>query len=95
MVLTDINNYVENKDCLTKIETVAERIEDGGDFFYVTKTKETWVFGSEEEADDKINEVRRDNGFAAAEKKYKAGKMNKSGDVVKAEQWVVVIKLNH
>ena len=62
--------------------------------FYVVKTKETYVFEDEADADVKVDAARRDPGFAGVEKKYKAGKMNKAGDVVRPETWTVVVKLN-
>ena len=93
MRLSDVNQYVVNKANLTKIEVAVETDEYATDF-YVTKTKETYVFGSEDEADAKINEVRQDSTFVGAEKKYKAGKMNKAGEVTKPETWTVVVKLS-
>ena len=35
------------------------------------------------------------SGFASAVKAFKAGKMNKAGEVVRPETWQVTIKLNH
>ena len=54
MLLTNINDYVAGKQNLTKIEVVSEVDEYNSTSFYVIKTKETYVFGSEDEADAKI-----------------------------------------
>ena len=78
---------------LTKIEMTSEMDEAG--HYYVIKTKETYTFAEEDEADAKINDARQDSGFAAAEKKFKAGKINKSGEITRPDTWTVVIKLNH
>lgn len=93
MLLTNINDYVAGKQNLTKIEAVSEVDEYNSTSFYVIKTKETYVFGSEDEADAKINEVRQEPTFVGAEKKFKVGKMNKAGEIVKPETWTVVVKL--
>ena len=42
-----------------------------------------------------VDEIRRNPNFLGVEKKYKAGKMNKAGDVVKPETWTVVAKIGH
>lgn len=89
----DLVNYIDSLDNLKKIEVTIENSEEM-DTFYITKTKETYVFEDEQDADVKVDSVRRDTGFAGVEKKYKAGKMNKAGDVVKPETWTVVAKLN-
>lgn len=94
MKYTDIKDYIESLDNLRKIEITIEDDEEMSGSFYVTKTKETYVFEDEHDADVKVDSVRQDNGFAGVEKKYKAGKMNKAGEVTKPETWVVVAKLN-
>lgn len=94
LLLTELEGYVSQLgEYLTKIETTMDRSEQGG--LYVTKTKEVFTYDDEQDADDKINEARQNLGFAGVDKKYKAGKMNKAGEVVKPECWVVTIKLNH
>lgn len=92
MRYTDIINYIDELDNLTKIDISIER--DECDNLYVVKTKETFTFEEEQQADEKVDSVRKDIGFAGVEKKYKAGKMNKAGEVVRPETWVVVAKLN-
>ena len=94
MLLTIINDYVAGKQNLTKIEVVSE-VDEYNTGFYVTKTKETYVFGSEDEADAKINEVRQEPTFVGAEKKFKAGKMNRAGEITQAETWTVIVKLKY
>ena len=95
MVLNEVEQYVKNRERegLTKIEFVLEQDETASGFD-VIKTKETYVFEDEADADVKVDAARRDPGFAGVEKKYKAGKMNKAGDVVRPETWTVVVKLN-
>lgn len=93
MKLTELNNYVENLDNLTKIEATVELNEFGN--FYVMKTKETYVYEDEDLADNKVDYARQHSGFAGVEKKFKQGKMNKAGEIVKPETWTVVVKLNH
>ena len=95
MILNEVEKYVEDRERegLTKIEIVLEHAETIAGFD-VRKTKETYVFEDEADADIKVDAARRDPGFAGVEKKYKAGKMNKAGDVVRPETWTVVVKLN-
>lgn len=99
MKLQDLQNYIESlsQDGLTKIAVEMEiDAESTEDTFYVIKTKETFVYGSEEEADAKIDEVRQLNGFAAAEKKFKAGKISKkTGEELTPDTYTVVVKLTH
>ena len=89
-----IKEYIDSLQNLRKIEFTVEDDEEMSGSFYVTKTKETYVYEDESDADAKVDAVRRDVGFAGVEKKYKAGKMNKAGEVTKPETWVVVAKLN-
>ena len=92
MKYTDIINYINELDNLTKIDISIER--DECDNLYVVKTKETFTFKEEEQADEKVDLVRKNIGFAGVDKKYKQGKMNKAGEQVKPETWVVVAKIN-
>ena len=93
MFLKDLENYINSQPNLKKIDPSLEYSEDHEEFF-VTKTKETYIFVDEVDADTKVDAVRRDVGFAGVEKKFKAGKMNKSGEVVRPDMWIVVVKLN-
>lgn len=92
MKYTDIVDYIDGLDNLTKIELTIEADEYGN--FYVVKTKETFVYGTEDEADAKVDSVRLKPGFAGVDRKFKAGKMNKAGEVTKEETWSVIAKLN-
>lgn len=96
MLLKDLQNYVNDdyRAELVKIEPTIE-LGDSGDDFYVTKTKETYHFYTEDAADMKINAAREDRGFAGCSKDFKAGKINKNGEVTRPDIWKVVIKLNH
>lgn len=94
MKYTDIKDYVDGLENLKKIEITIEDDEEMSGSFYVVKTKETYVYEDEADADVKVDAVRRDIGFAGVEKTYKAGKMNRAGEVTKPETWVVKVKLN-
>lgn len=94
MRIEDIKEYMNARPALTKMEVVAE-LDEFNNGFNVTKTKETYVFEDESEADKMVDDVRRNPGFLGVDKKYKAGKMNKAGDVVKPETWTVVAKIGH
>ncbi|MDY4728661.1 MAG: hypothetical protein SPC26_00770 [Lactobacillus amylovorus] len=94
MRIEDIKEYVDARPALTKIEVTTELGADVT-YFIVTKTKETYVFEDESEADRMVDDVRRNPGFLGVDKKYKAGKMNKAGDVVKSETRTVVAKIGH
>ena len=63
--------------------------------FSVSKTKETYSFEDELDANKMVDEIRRDPQFIGVEKKFKKGKVNKAGDVVKPDVWLVVAKLSH
>lgn len=94
MTINLLTQYIQDRPDLIKIETVSELSEFGTDFL-ITKTKETYSYGSETEADAKINDLRQNTGFISVEKKYKAGKMSKTGEEIRPEVWLVVAKLNH
>ena len=94
MRIEDIKEYMNARPALTKMEVVAE-LDEFNSGFNVTKTKETYVFEDENEADRMVDDVRRNPGFLGVDKKYKAGKMNKAGDVVKPETWTVIAKIGH
>lgn len=94
MFVTDLEKYIKERPQLIKMSVDLEISEDCTDFI-VAKTKETYSFEDEQEADTMVNDVRQDVGFLGVEKKYKAGKLNKAGDVVRPETWQVVAKIQH
>ena len=95
MILSDIERYVEvhEKEGLTKIEFALEHNETVSGFD-VVKTKETYTFYGEDEADRKVDEIRQNPNFAGVDKKFKQGKTNKAGEVTKPDTYIVVAKLN-
>lgn len=95
MKLQDLEQYVNEKaqDGLTKIDFGVELIDN---VFYVAKTKETYVFLDESDADKAIDEARQLRGFVGCDKKFKAGKISKkTGEEITPDTYVAVIKLNH
>jgi hypothetical protein len=100
MLVSDFSDYIAalKEKGLIKVTAVfdspVEDDEGGVGDLVCTETKETYSFGDEKEADALINEERTNDGFEAASKKFKAGKTSKSGDVVRPDAWIVVIKLN-
>jgi len=93
MRLEDLAGYVATLSNLTKFEVKSE--DDTMGHLIVTETKETFVFEDEADADEKIKDATANPLCLAHTKKYKQGKINKSGEVVKPETWTVVIKLGH
>lgn len=93
MRLEDLPGYVAELDNLTKFEIKTE--DDTMGHLVVTETKETYVYEDERDADEKINSSIANPLCLAHTKKYKQGKINKSGEIVKPETWTVVIKLGH
>ena len=93
MRLEDLPGYVAELDNLTKFEIKTE--DDTMGHLVVTETKETYVYDDERDADDKINSSIANPLCLAHTKKYKQGKINKSGEIVRPETWTVVIKLGH
>lgn len=99
MIFDTLPEYVKKaaEKGLVRIEPVIEADTANQDFeaFFVTKTKETYWLGSEEEADNLIDEARKNPNFVGCDKKFKAGKINKQGEQLKPDVWVVSIKLSH
>jgi hypothetical protein len=99
MQLQELQNYVSerNKEGLVKIEVSMEVEQElMNDTYYITKTKESYVYGSEQEADAKIDAVRQLIGFAGCDKKFKPGKVSKkTGEEISPDTYTVVVKLNH
>lgn len=93
MRLEDLSNYVAQLSNLVKFEIKSE--DDTVGHLVVTETKETYIYEDEQDADDKINAAIASPFCLAHTKKYKAGKINKQGEIVKPETWQVVIKLGH
>ena len=94
MRIEDIKEYVDARPALTKIEVVTELGADVT-YFLVTKTKETYVFEDESDADKMVDEIRRDPQFIGVEKKFKKGKVNKAGTVLEGDRCIVIDKLAH
>lgn len=99
MRLEELQIYVaeREKEGLTKIEVTLElEQETSADVYWVTKTKETFVYGDEDDADMKIDAARQTPGFAGCDKKFKAGKISKkTGEELTPDTYTVVVKLNH
>ena len=93
MRLEDLPGYVAELSNLTKFEVKTE--DDTVGHLVVVETKETYVFDDEGDADEKINASIANPLCLAHTKKYKQGKINKSGEIVRPETWTVVIKLGH
>lgn len=95
MTLNDIKTYTEQRERegLTKITFELEHNETITGFD-ITKTKETYTFYEEIEADRKVDEVRQHTNFAGVDKKFKQGKVNKAGEMVKPDTYLVIAKFN-
>ena len=65
MRIEDIKEYVDARPALTKMEVVAE-LGDEADYFLVTKTKETYVFEDESEADRMVSFPSMSGRFPSA-----------------------------
>lgn len=96
MTIDDVASYVaERKEKnLVKMTLECELGEDDVTM-YVTKTKETYVFEDEDAANALVDACRQNAQFLGVEKKYKAGKMNKTGEIVSPETWSVIAKMAH
>ena len=93
MRLEDLSGYVAELDHLVKFEIKTE--DDTMGHLVVVETKETFVYDDEEDADNKINDSVANPLCLSHTKKYKQGKINKSGEITRPETWQVVIKLGH
>lgn len=93
MKVSEVQNYIDNAENLRKMDLKTEYSDDDGNF-YVVETKETYEFADEVDADRKIDEMHQDPGFKAAEKKFKAGKVNKAGEVLREDVYLAIIKIN-
>lgn len=65
-----------------------------GDYHTVDKTKETYVFYDEDQANDKVDEIRGTSGFIGVELKEKEAKLNKDGEETKPATYTVVAKVH-
>ena len=94
MYIDQVKDYMDERPNLTKIEITTEMVPDVN-VFVVTKTKETYVFEDEQSADEKVDDIRKNPNFESAKKTYKAGKLNKAGEVIKPETWTVIGVIKH
>lgn len=96
MTLEDFNSYVVSRgDSLVTIEPKFECGETVGTF-YLVRSKETYIYGDEEEADAKINEARQLAGFESAKKTFKEGKVSKkTGEQISDDEWKVVVVIKY
>ena len=93
--LRDLEKYIlDHKDNLTQID-ITIKLDADSDTLYVQKTKETYVYEDEEEAEAKVDEVRSNPGFAGIDRGHKDAKINKAGEETAPETWTVKAKLNH
>ena len=97
MKLDTLLTYIEQcaNEGLTKMTIEIDSTGDYDGAFYVTKTKETYSYNAESKADEKIDEVKDNPGFAGVDKKFKQGKVNKAGELVRPDEYTVVAKIAH
>ena len=97
MKLDTLLTYIEQcaHDGLTKMTIEIDSTGDYDGVFYVTKTKETYSYDSESKSDAKVDEVKDNPGFTGVDKKFKAGKVNKAGEIVRADEYQVIAKIAH
>ena len=99
MIFDSLGDYIKKATAkgLVHIEPVLEAdvANEDYDSFFVTKTKEIYHLGGEKEADGLIDEARQDPSFVGCDKKFKAGKVNKQGEQLKPDVWIVTIKFSH
>lgn len=90
MKFTDLNTYANQIMDRGLIELIPD-IKFSLDFndWFVVQTKETYSLATEDEANDLINEIRQQIGFKACDKKFKAGKVNKEGEEIRPDAWIV------
>ncbi len=95
MKYTELEDYLNEKisQGLVKIDLNLALDDTLGQDLYVIKTKETYEFFEEADADAMINKVRCSQEFAGVEKKFKQGKVNKAGEIIRDDAWYVVAKL--
>ena len=91
MKLEAFIDYVKSCENLTDIAPKISLGEDGD--FYVVESKETYVYDNELDAATKLNDVRQDPGYKSSEKKFKAGKVNKAGEEIRPDTWIVITKV--
>lgn len=97
MKLDDLIVYVKQAQADGLVKATIE-IDSTGDYagvFYVTKTKETYSYDSEDKSDAKVDEVKDNPGFTGVDKKFKPGKTNKAGEIVRADEYQVIAKIEH
>lgn len=97
MEYRDITAYIDNRaqKGLVKISVDFEDVDNDGSNLFVIKTKETYHFEEEKDADAFIDIMRQENGFVGITKKFKAGKINKAGEMVRPDLFIVTVTLNH
>ena len=95
MKLDELQNYRSDRrnSGLTKL-SAEFTVSDADSNVYITKTKETYELESEGDADKLIEEATHDNSCVGHDKKFKQGKVNKQGDEIRPDRFIVTIKYN-
>ena len=92
MEIKEMSALLDNKiqeNGLTK-GSIDFEVQDGKVYF--TKMKSVCVLEDEDAADELVDAVRQNQNFISVEKKYKQGKANKQGEIVRPDIWSVTAK---
>lgn len=95
MKLDELQDYRTDRrnSGLTKL-SADFTVSDTDGNIYITKRKETYELESEGDADKLIEAATHDNSCVGHDKKFKQGKVNKQGEEVRPDRFVVRIKYN-
>lgn len=93
MKLDEINDYYKkhSEEGLCEMTIGMKSDPDDVDYVYVTKIKEVYQLESEGDADRLINEAIQDPTCVGHNKKFKQGKVNKQGEVVRPDYYYVTL----
>lgn len=95
MKLDELQNYRSDRmnSGLTKL-SAEFTVSDADSNVYITKRKETYELEGEGDADQLIEAATHDNSCVGHDKKFKQGKVNKQGEEIRPDRFVVTLKYN-
>lgn len=93
MELSELDNYMADRrnEGLTKLSA---DIVANGDEKFVVKLKEVYEIDNEGDADKLIEGATHNETCVGHDKKFKQGKVNKQGEEIRPDVFVVTLKYN-
>ena len=98
MELKDLSAYIDGLDNCRSVMPKIDVLDDDASSkptYLITHTTEIYEFSTNQEALDKIDQVKTLTGFVGVKRKFVEEKLDKNGEVKQEECYRLTVELDH